>query len=40
MTLFKTQIARGGPVLVTHKEATRFCMSLQNTVRLILQATC
>ncbi|MBQ6470513.1 MAG: polysaccharide biosynthesis protein [Victivallales bacterium] len=40
MGLFTQQIAAGGPVLVTHKEATRFCMSTSETVRLLLQAAC
>ncbi len=40
MGLFKQQIAAGGPVLVTHREATRFCMSTAETVRLLLQAAC
>ncbi len=36
--LFQKQIAEGGPVLVSDKEATRFCMSVPDTARLILQA--
>ncbi len=36
--LFRRQIAEGGPVLVSDKEATRFCMSVSDTARLILQA--
>jgi FlaA1/EpsC-like NDP-sugar epimerase len=40
MGLFKHQIAAGGPVLVTHREATRFCMSTAETARLLLQAAC
>ena len=40
MGLFTQQIAAGGPVLVTHKEVTRFCMSTSKTVQLLLQAAC
>ena len=36
--LFQKQIANGGPVLISDKEATRFCMSIPETVRLILQS--
>ena len=37
--LFRQQIAEGGPVQVTHKDVTRFCMSGSEVVRLILQAS-
>ena len=37
--IFKTQIARGGPVTVTHPEAKRFFMSLSEAAGLILEAT-
>ena len=36
--LFKKQIAEGGPVKVTHKDVTRFCMASPELVKLILQA--
>ncbi len=37
--LFKQQIAEGGPVTVTHREITRFFMTIPEACQLILQAS-
>jgi FlaA1/EpsC-like NDP-sugar epimerase len=36
--IFHNQISKGGPVTLTHKEMTRFVMSIEESVRLVIDS--
>ncbi|MFZ9628236.1 MAG: SDR family NAD(P)-dependent oxidoreductase [Ilumatobacteraceae bacterium] len=38
LTIFSEQVARGGPITVTHPDVTRFFMTVQEAVRLTIYA--
>lgn len=37
--IFHNQIAKGGPVTLTHREMTRFVMSIEESVRLVIDSS-